>query len=96
MIFTDVCWGETIKTEAEGTDNPLPYFNKAGAFTTSMEVEQIRSLFKDMERQHGRTSASKSSGIIPLDIDLLMYGNTLLKPDDMKKNYVQQALASLK
>lgn len=35
------------------------------------------------------------TGIIPLDIDLLKFDNRILKPEDMKKNYVRRALQSL-
>ena len=47
------------------------------------------------ETSCGRTSLSKQTGIIPLDIDLLMIDNTVLKPEDMQKHYVRQALEGL-
>ena len=95
LIFSDIKWGEIIQTAPEGTSHPSPYFNRAGIFSTNMDIQQVKSIFKSIERQHGRTPSSKASGRIPLDIDLLVYGSQVLKPDDMNRTYVRQALSTI-
>ena len=52
-------------------------------------------LFKQIEQQSGRTPESKNNGIIPLDIDLLQWNDTILKPEDFRRPYVQSGLLSL-
>ena len=52
--------------------------------------------FKEIEKACGRGSDSKSTGFVPLDIDLLQYDGDILKPLDMQKEYVRRALSSLK
>ena len=52
---------------------------------------EVRSLLKEIEQTNGRTPQSKEEGRIPLDIDLLTYDQQVLKPLDLKKEYVRRA-----
>ena len=60
-----------------------------------MEVDELHALFKQIERRMGRTAEGKRQGIIPIDIDLIRWNDHLLKPDDYRRDYVQEALAQL-
>lgn len=93
--FPGICWGGVVKTAPEGTDIPEAYLNRAAIINTGMTPEELKVLFKKIEEQCGRTPESKQTGIIPLDIDLLVYDHEIIKPSDMKKNYVLQALSTL-
>ena len=77
--FPSIRWGKLIKTLPEETS----------------DADTLRYYFKSIEKACGRTSLSKQTGIIPLDIDLLIIDNTVLKPEDMQKHYVRQALEGL-
>ena len=90
--FPSIRWGKMIKTLPEGTTCPDPYFNRAASFDTAWDADALRNYFKSIEKACGRTLLNKQMGIIPLDIDLLMMDNTVLKPEDMQKMYVRQAL----
>ena len=60
-----------------------------------MSLPALSSLLKETEKACGRTPESKSTGLIPIDIDLLQYDGTILKPEDMNTAHVRQALSSL-
>ena len=97
-IFPDIRWGETVITPAEGLPSGITvpdYHNRAATFSTTMDIAALKSLFKEIEKACGRTVSSKSTGLVPLDIDLLRYGSQILKPNDMKSAYVRQAIISL-
>lgn len=91
----DVVWGDTLTTAAEPARDNVIYQNCAALLTTEKEIEEVKALFKDMERQAGRTPESKRLGIIPLDIDILTYDNQVIKAEDLRKKYVQLILRSL-
>ena len=93
--FPSIRWGKTVKTLPEGTTCPTPYLNRAARLDTNWDADTLRHYFKSIEKACGRTSLSKQTGIIPLDIDLLMIDNTVLKFEDMQKHYVRQALEGL-
>lgn len=96
-LFPDIIWGDTVVTAAEGVPVSVPdYHNRAAVFSTSMDVSSLKHRFKEIEKACGRGSDSKSTGFVPLDIDLLQYDGDILKPLDMQKEYVRRALSSLK
>lgn len=94
-LLGPIRWGAIIETEPWGTDLPGSYFNRAACLYTSLTSEELIGRFKQIERRNGRTIESKARGLVPLDIDLLVYDDFILKPEDLKKKYVQQALSSL-
>lgn len=72
------------------------YFtNQVGRFATAMSCDELKSMFKAMERAAGRTPADKAAGIVRLDIDLLTYGHRVLKPADMERHYVVRGISLL-
>lgn len=84
--FPCIRWGKTIQTAPEGSIHHAPYLNRAALFETTWDPDSLRSFFKNIEKACGRTPASKQTGIIPLDIDLLMIDGVVCKPADMQKN----------
>ena len=95
-LFPDIIWGDTVVTAAEGVSASVPdYHNRAAVFSTSMDVSGLKHRFKEIEKACGRGSDSKSTGIVPLDIDLLQYDGEILKPRDMQMGYVRKALEDI-
>lgn len=89
-----IYWGEIIETKAEGDTAGLPpYLNRLALLHTSLEINDLKQLFKQVEKENGRMEESKKNGIVPLDIDLLAYDNQILKPKDLEKEYMKQLSA---
>lgn len=93
-FLPEIYWGEIIETKAEGetADSP-PYLNRLALLHTSLGINELKRLFKQIEKENGRMEESKKNGIIPLDIDLLAYDDQLLKPKDLEKEYMKQLSA---
>ena len=94
--FPDIRFGKEMKTEAIGSHFLSPFGNQLGKFTTTLLPEEIRPLLKQIEKDNGRMADDKEKGIVKLDIDLLMYDDQILKPDDMKRDFVLQGLETFK
>ncbi len=88
-------WGKIVRTLPEGNIRSDAYLNRAVLLDTTWDAGTLQSFFKEIEKTCGRTSTSKQTGVVPLDIDLLMIDNTVYKPSDMQKQYVRQALREL-
>ena len=84
-----------METEAIGSDFLSPFSNQVASFETSLSAEEVRTILKQIERDHGRLPEDKSHGIVKIDIDLLMYDDCVLKPQDLKKDFVLKGLKSL-
>ena len=61
-----------------------------------MTADAITAQFKTLEKALGRTPEGKAAGIITADVDLLYYDETILKPTDLERDYIQMGLADLK
>ncbi len=62
-------------------------------FTTDMNLDELISKIKLTERAVGRTPRDKYQGKVIIDIDILMYGDDVIRPQDLEKEYIQQLLA---
>lgn len=94
-IAYSIHWGDIVETVPENSPSPAPYQNRAALLQTTLNKESLLKEFKEIECRHGRTLSGKRNGIIPLDIDLLIYDEEIIKPDDLTKLYVRQALQSV-
>lgn len=94
-LFPDVRWSTEIQTLPHTISNAAPFRNQVGSMTTSLSPEELKACFKEMERKLGRTPEGKAAGIIPADIDLLQYDTEILKPEDLKRDYIQQSISEL-
>ena len=93
--FPDIRFGAEMETEAIGSGFLSPFSNQVARLTTPLSAEEVRTILKSIEKENGRLPEDKAKGIVKLDIDLLMYDDTVLKPKDMEKCYVQEGLVAL-
>lgn len=90
-----VQWSEAVYTQPLRCAVRKPFLNRVGLSFTSWGIKELRECFKRIERELGRTAESKQIGIIPMDIDLIQWNDSLLKPDDWTRDYVQDGLRQL-
>lgn len=93
--FPDIRFGEEMETEVVGSGFLSPFSNQLAVFSTVRSADEVRFFFKDLEHQAGRRPEHKAQGIVQLDIDLLKYDDTMLKPGDWERPYVRQGWIAL-
>lgn len=97
ILFDTVCFSEAVYTAPIG-DYPAdrPFLNQVViAYTRMSTAEELKALLKEIETTLGRNENSKAVGLIPIDIDLLQWNTTVLKPADMEREYILSGLLSL-
>lgn len=93
--FPNIRFGEELETEAIGEGFFSPFSNQLATFQTSLTTDEIRQRLKEIEQDNGRMPQEKSQGIVKIDIDILIHGSRILKPEDLKRDYIQQELERL-
>lgn len=84
--YPSILFGEEKETRAIGMEhNTAPFLNQVAKFTTEQEAEEVHTALKIIERFCGRRPSDKENETIPIDIDLLAYGDTILKPMDFAR-----------
>lgn len=92
---TIICKTPVYRSEAAGEAQQPLYANALLQIETEECYDSLRAHFKSLEREAGRTPASKESGIIPLDIDIISWNGTVLKNRDMEYDYMKTGLRLL-
>lgn len=87
IIFTD--YVITIPTEEE---NSYPFRNILGQFYTDLTVEELIQKIKSIEYALGKRPRDKEQGKVVIDIDLLQYGDIVLREDDLEKDHLQKLI----
>lgn len=94
-IFSDISYSKPIKTKPYGESIfKFLYLNQMVYAETEMELEDLKIRLKAIEKVLGRTSYLDSLELVPADIDIICYDNLLVKPQDLKKDYVLQLCES--
>lgn len=87
--FGPVRFSEAVYTEPIDLPGSGLFLNQVAVSDTDVPLEEVKQALKEMENRLGRMPDSKRTGIIPIDIDLLLWNGTVLKPADWEKEYVQ-------
>ena len=93
--FPAIRFSEEMETEAIGSRFLSPFSNQVASFETKLSAEEVKVILKQIEHDLGRRPEEKSQGVIRIDIDLLMYDDCVLKPQDMERDFVIEGLKSL-
>ncbi len=84
--FDNVTVSDIYEMEAiNGVD--APYLNAVAIASTDSPPEAITAKLKQWEKECGRTPSSKSVGIIPMDLDLIIWNGTILRPREFNRAY---------
>lgn len=70
-----------------GKDND--YLNAVIIGFTTHNYEDICNLMKQYEKDCGRTPESKTAGIVPIDIDVVIWNDCILRNKDYNQSYFQ-------
>ncbi len=80
---------ESTRPYIDPVDNQptAPYLNIVAVIETELDHDTLRAFFKELERKAGRTESDKSSGLVPLDIDIVLFNGTIMRPGDFEREY---------
>lgn len=92
-LFPNIVFSDPILSEPEDDNFKYLFRNILACFTTDMNLDELISKIKLTERAVGRTPRDKYQGKVLIDIDILMYGDDVIRPQDLEKEYIQQLLA---
>lgn len=95
FLFPDIVFSEPILTEPEEDKYSYLFRNVLAVVDTDMAPEEVIDKIKQTERAVGRTPRDKYLGKVVIDIDLIKYGDNILRPQDYEREYVQRLLSTI-
>lgn len=95
-IFDNIYFAKPVTTKPINFPNPDLFLNQVGIFKTTLNVQEITSILKQIEQTIGRTPEDKLKHRVTIDADLIQWDDEILKPEDIKRTYIQDALQEIK
>ena len=93
--FPEIRFSKEMETEAIGDKFLSTFSNQLAVLNTALSSGEVRTILKQIEKENGRLPEDKEQGIVKLDIDLLIADDRILKPDDLKKEFVQRGIQEI-
>ena len=97
----DLAAAGAVKAFSDIYDNPAdqghgaPYLNAVGCIETTLSEEELAAVAAQLERRAGRTSSSKALGVMPLDIDIVLFNGRVCRPYDYTRPYFTTGYAQI-
>lgn len=79
--FENMISSDVYQTPAEGFDG-APFLNSVVGFETKLPIAELRTYLRNLEDSHGRVRSNNKFSPRTLDIDLLLYDNVVMAPEE--------------
>lgn len=93
--FPGVRFSEAVYTEPVGCRNPALFLNQTALVHIDIPQAAFTEILKRIEREIGRTPEDKAREKIKIDLDLLQWNASVLKPGDLKRPDITRAIRYL-
>lgn len=95
-MFPSIRFTSEQETQPLFFRSPALFSNQVAQFFSEVGEEMVRKELKAIEKSAGRRPEDKKEEIVCLDIDLLTFDDRVLKPEDLKREYIVKGLEELK
>lgn len=66
-----------------------PYMNAVVECAVSLDFDRFNALVKEMELRNGRTAQARARGEVPIDIDVVIWDCSVIRPADFSREFFQ-------
>ena len=96
QLLADATVSGIITTSPYGEQYRDDFHNCLISGFTSLPLHVLENILKNTERRMGRTADSKTTGVVHIDLDILMYNGVKYHLDDWKRPYVLRLIDDVK
>ena len=94
QILSETVMSDIYESPAHnGVD--APYLNAVMLASTTKSIDEVNAAFKQWEIECGRTAVSKQQGVIPIDLDVVVWNGEVIRATDYSRDYVSKGVAQL-
>lgn len=89
ITFTPEVWTDPIGINSD------KFLNLLALAYTQLSLKEVETSLKQIEKTCGRKMLDKEHGLVKLDLDVLLFGDTRLHERDWSREYVQRLMGLL-
>lgn len=86
---------QLVQTKPIGITEQADYTNGAVRIRTEMSLETLSSFLKQLEDRLGRDRSHKKFGPRSIDLDILIWNDTIVDPDYYTRDFLRKSAAEL-
>jgi 2-amino-4-hydroxy-6-hydroxymethyldihydropteridine diphosphokinase len=86
---------QLVQTKPIGIENQPDYLNGAVLIHTELGLEDLSSYLKDLENRMGRNRGPVKFGPRNIDLDILIWNNSVVDPDYYTRDFLRNSAAEL-
>ena len=94
-VLADVVYTAELWTEPVNSPRTDLYLNQLCAATTTLPLSELNQWLKQVELRFGRTAGRRQQGIVPIDLDVLLYDGQQYHLTDWHRPYVLTLIGQL-
>lgn len=94
-LFPEIYFSPVEETKPLNMSRPALFANQLARFSSDYTQLEVEAVLKCIEQEAGRLPEDKEQEIVKLDLDLLLCGDCVCRPQDMERDYIRRGLASL-
>lgn len=94
-VISNVSYTSEQWTEPMSSSRRELYLNQLAEGDTELTLDELNQRLKAIEISFGRTAQKRQLGIVPIDIDILQYGDQRLHERDWQRPYVTSLISEL-
>jgi 2-amino-4-hydroxy-6-hydroxymethyldihydropteridine diphosphokinase len=95
QTFPEAVFSDFVSTKAIGHHYKTPFYNGAARIVTTLSIEALTTLLKQIEKEAGRTPEMKTAGIVPIDLDIIVFNDAIVHRDYTRFPFVRKAVDAL-
>lgn len=88
-IIPDLCSSSFYETAPVGVNHHGPYMNAVACGSTPLGLIQLDTELKSLEVKAGRDEAARARREVPLDLDIVIYDEEIVRPRDFSQSFFQ-------
>lgn len=93
--FGTMTFGKAMWTKPIGLPASDKFLNVIAMGYTTVGRDRVEMALKNIERKCGRRKSLSSNGVIPIDIDLLLFDSERYHEDDWNRPYMKKLLRQI-
>lgn len=94
--FSDISFSSQIETSPFGQGYKANFQNLVACFSCSESEEDINSLLKQIEARLGRTPELKAQKIVPIDLDIILWNQSVVRDDYYRFPFLLELINQLR
>ena len=92
---TLLCESKFVVTKPKGFQDQLDFINGALYIETKLNMQDLKKYLKDVEHRLGRLRTENKNGPRTIDLDVVVYNNSIIDNDFYRYDFVKEAVLEL-